>query len=85
MCLCASVQQLGHERTLSCVRACMGACVCVSGLGCKRAVRTHLADKQAAGWLGNRLVFVCLSLCVCPIEQMEGKSAREQAVEVNSA
>lgn len=39
----------------------MCVCVCVRllcSLGCKRAVRTHLADKQAAGWLGNRRVFV---------------------------
>lgn len=55
------------------------------GLGCKRAVRTHLADKQAAGRLGNRRVFVCLSLCVCLIEHREEKRARAQAGEVNSA
>lgn len=57
------------------------------GLGCKRAVRTHLADKQAAGWLGNRRVFVCLCvcLCVCLIEHREERSTRVQAGEVNSA
>lgn len=49
----------------------MCVCVCMymyarllCGLGCKRAVRTHLADKQAAGWLGNRRVFVCVCVCL---------------------
>ncbi len=73
---------------------CVCVCVCVCarllcGLGCKRAVRTHLADKQAAGWLGNRRVFVCVFVFMCVSDRAKGrekrKRVREQAVEVKSA
>lgn len=61
----------------------MCVCVCgrlLCGLRCKRAVRTHLADKQAAGWLGNRRAFVgvCLFSCVHLIEEREKKKERER-------
>ena len=80
MCSCASVEQLERERGLSC------RCVCVCarllcGLGCKRAVRTHLADKQAAGWLGNRREFVCVCVFVFMwvSDRKKGKEKRKRA------
>lgn len=74
----------------------VGVCVCVwarllCGLRCKRAVRTHLADKQAAGWLGNQRVFPCV--CVFVFMWLSDgekwkekrKRAQEQAEEVKFA